>query len=82
MPGKVTPVSWLEAPDWLTETEAARLAGLTVEAVRWLVADGSLDAQGLGGDLRIEKASLSEWLDALEDLAYMEAAQAEASAEV
>ena len=70
MPEYVTPVTWLEAPAWLTMPEAARLAGLSCEAVRWLVEDGSIEAQGAGDDLRIDKASLSEWLEALEDVAY------------
>jgi len=81
MPEYVTPVTWLEAPAWLTVSEAARLAGLSVEAVRWLVEDGSIDAQGIGGDLRIDRLSLSEWLAALEDLAYTAQAIQDAESE-
>lgn len=57
-------------------SEAARLAGLTPELIRWLVKDGDIDAQEVGGELLIEKASLSEWLEALEDLACIQAVQA------
>lgn len=70
MPDFVTPVTWLEAPAWLTVPEAARLVGLACAEVLWLVQDGSIEAQGLGGDMRIDKASLAEWLEAFEDLAY------------
>ncbi len=76
MPDYVTPVTWLAAPELLPVSEAARLAGLTPELIRWLVKDGDIDAQEVGGELLIEKASLSEWLEALEDLACIQAVQA------
>jgi len=58
----VTLLDWVMFPDWLSLDEVCRLAGYDHAIMRWLIDDGAVDLDESG---RIEKRSLSDFLDAL-----------------
>ena len=78
MPQYVTPVTWLAAPNLLTLAEAGGLVGLDEAELRALIFNGGIEAQCAGNTWLIDKTSLSEWLDALVDLALFTEAQTQA----
>ena len=61
----ITPVVWLESPDWLTPEQASYLSGHDLETVHWLIEDGGVDARRDGGTWLIEKESLHDYQEAL-----------------
>jgi hypothetical protein len=64
----ITPVVWLEAPDWLTLEEASYLSGHDLDTVRWLANDGAFD---LRDDGLIDRASLREFQEALLEVLWL-----------
>jgi hypothetical protein len=58
----VTPVAWLEAPQWLTLDYAAYLTGHTIDYLNWMIEDGCVESDGAG---LIEKQSLHDFQESL-----------------
>lgn len=69
----VTLVSWAFAPDWLTVPQAAWLSGLGEALLLDLVSEGALEAERNGATWLIDKASLSEFQEALFDVVTLSA---------
>ncbi len=63
-----TLVTWLFAPDWLTEQQAAELSGYDLKMIRWLINDGALVWEEESGEVLIEKNSLREYQEAWLDI--------------
>jgi hypothetical protein len=58
----ITPVVWLEAPDWLTIEEACFLSGWDRASMMEIIAEGGVDLNDAG---LIEKESLHEFQESL-----------------
>ncbi len=65
----ITPVVWLEAPEWLTPEEAAALTGHTLEAIQEIIDCGGVELKD-GPAVLIDKASLHEFQETLVELAH------------
>jgi hypothetical protein len=63
-------VTWLAAPDWLAPSEAAALLGSAedVASILALMNAGAVDWEEIDGRLLIEKRSLREYKDALQEV--------------
>lgn len=68
LPRVITPVVWLEAPDWLTLEGVSFLTGYDVATVHWLADDGAFD---LRDDGLIDKASVREFQEALLEVQWL-----------
>ncbi|NLF03351.1 MAG: hypothetical protein GX601_20510 [Anaerolineales bacterium] len=58
----ITPVVWLEAPDWLTIEDACYLTGWDAAAMQEIISEGGVDLNDEG---LIAKDSLYEFQEAL-----------------
>ncbi|MFW6116264.1 MAG: hypothetical protein ACOC6F_00920, partial [bacterium] len=61
-PRTVTPVAWMEAPQWLTVRQACRLSGWDEPSMLEIVRDGGVDVNTEG---QIEKQSLYDFQQCL-----------------
>jgi hypothetical protein len=61
-PRTVTPIAWMEAPQWLTIEEACRLSGWDVFSMLEIIDEGGVDLNTEG---LIEKESLYDFQQCL-----------------
>jgi hypothetical protein len=61
-PRTVTPIAWMEAPQWLTVEEACRLSAWDGLTILEIIADGGVDVNTEG---LIEKESLYDFQQCL-----------------
>ena len=69
----ITPIVWLEFPDWLTPAQASYLSGHDADTVLWLIEDGAVETRCDGDAWLIEKASLYEFQEALAEVLHWSA---------
>jgi len=64
-PRIVTPVAWMEAPEFLTPEEASRLTGHSIAIIGWLIDDDAVELVEGGNGFFIENQSLFEFQERL-----------------
>jgi len=64
-PRVITPVTWIEAPEWLTVDEACELSGHDRGMMLHIIEIGGVDAERDGDTWLIEKESLYEFQESL-----------------
>lgn len=65
----ITPVTWLEAPEWLTPEQAAALTGHSLENIQAIVQDGGVELKD-GDCVLIEKGSLYDFQETWVELLH------------
>ena len=65
----VTPVTWLEAPEWLTPEEAAALTGHTLDAIHAIIQTGGVELKD-GDVVLIDRRSLHEFQETLAEVIH------------
>lgn len=65
-----TLVSWLTAPDWLTESQAVELTGYDLNTLRMVIAEDGLDLKETDAGLLIGKDSLHEYQKTLAEVVH------------
>lgn len=69
-PGQyITPVTWLEAPDWLTPEEAAAITGHTLAEIQEIIDAGGVELKD-GDQVLIEKGSLHDFQECLAEVLH------------
>ena len=69
-PGRyITPVTWLEAPEWLTPEEAAALTGHSLEAIQAIIQVGGVELKD-GDAVLIDRRSLHEFQETLAEVIH------------
>ena len=71
-PQLVTPVTWLMMPDLLSIPQACHLAGVDEATMRWMIADGAVEAVDGEDDYLIDKDSLEVSMETLAELMHWE----------
>ncbi len=65
----VTPVTWLEAPEWLTPQEASALTGHSLAEIQAIIEEGGVELKD-GDQVLIEKRSLYDFQETLAEMLH------------